>query len=526
MGLRSWIIEKATTQATGANEFWSTSVPPVAVLAQSEEPTTSLTNKYELYDALTDKDPELAGTLDDMAALVVTYYKGIYLDLGEDKAESDKETKLIERIEALEEDYDFRDYLEAVVHGAIKYGDMLTTKTVLTVARNGEARRVPDPVFLPRPYLSFSKKRTVEWAQETFLQRPKWVAVNRYQLSGQIFIGNEQVKWYRYVPMKRKKDKVIVPSQILHYSIREKGTLEFDQFNNLNMNVISKSPLKPLELSLQWKRQAILMDMLWRESNVPFLHHKVDLSAYDPTRMPGATQEAKIATSKRLAQADLEDYQEGQANRASDQGLVTSNTTEILYVEPRTQSYSDPNPSLGQINNSINSRLGALQRVKDKSGGGSYAADLLMSSITEPRLRVIAFKFLKILENYIREFLMVEGFEKKILNKVKIRTNLILPHERLDRAREGLFMDQSRSFLRDEIRDVQGHLPLSKKERVMLLKEQKELSEAIARPDPFGTGQPGKSDKSPGDTVGDSKRGGSSGRDEKRTPHTDRSGNK
>ena len=526
MGLRNFIRNAVTTQTQGANEFWTTSVPPIAVLAQSEEPTTSLTNKYELYDALVDKDPELAGTLDDMSALVVTYYKGIYLDLGEDKAESTEETELIKRIKQLEQDYDFRDYLEAVVHGAIKYGDMLTTKAVKTALKNGEARRVPDPVFLPRPYLSFSKKRTTEWMQQTFLQRPKWIGVNRYQLSGQIFIGNERVKWYRYVPMKRTKDKVIVPAQVLHYSVRNHGILEFDQYNNLNMNVISKSPLKALELSVQWKRQAILMDMLWRESNVPFLHHKVDLSAYDPTRMPGATQEAKIAKSKDLARADLVDYQEGQANRASDQGLVTASTTEIQYVEPRTQSYADPNPSLGQINNSINSRLGALQRVKDKSGGGSYAADLLMSSITEPRLRVLAFKFLKILENYIREFLMVETqFKKELLSKVKIRTNLILPHERLDRAREGLFMDQSKAFLKDEIRDVQGHLPLSKKEREQL---KKEFDDFQAQNDPFGGGGFGnESDKSPKDTVGDGKRSTQPGaRDEKRTPHTDRSGNK
>ena len=159
MGLRNFIRNAVTTQTQGANEFWTTSVPPIAVLAQSEEPTTSLTNKYELYDALVDKDPELAGTLDDMSALVVTYYKGIYLDLGEDKAESTEETELIKRIKQLEQDYDFRDYLEAVVHGAIKYGDMLTTKAVKTALKNGEARRVPDPVFLPRPYLSFSKKR-------------------------------------------------------------------------------------------------------------------------------------------------------------------------------------------------------------------------------------------------------------------------------------------------------------------------------------------------------------------------------
>jgi len=520
MGLKSFLKEKVTTQATGANEFWTTSVPPIAVLAQSEEPTTALENQYELYDALVDKDPELAGTLDDMSALVVTYYKGLYLDLGEDKAESDPEKKLIERLEQLEQDYDFRDYLEAVVHGAFKHGDTLTTKTVKTVAKNGDARRIPDPMFLPRPYTSFAKRRNIEYAQDTFLQRPKWVAVNRYQFTGQIFLGNTQVNWYRYVPMVRKKDKVVVPSQILHYSIREKGTLEVDQYKNLNMNIISKSPLKPLELSVQWKRQAILMDMLWRESNVPFLHHKVDLSAYDPTRMPGATQEAKIAKSKELARVDLVDYRDNQKNRTSDQGLVTSNTTEIAYVEPRTQSYADPNPSLGQINNSINSRLGALQRVKDKSGGGSYAADLLMSSITEPRLRVIAFKFLKILENYIREFLMVEDFDKKLLNKIKIRTNLILPHERLDRSREGLFMQQSQAFLKDEIRDVQGHLPLSKKEREQLKKELEE-----ARPDPMGFGNK-PSDKSAGDVAGDSKRGGPAGRKEEKTPHTDRSGNK
>ena len=52
MGLKSFLKEKVTTQATGANEFWTTSVPPIAVLAQSEEPTTALENQYELYDAL------------------------------------------------------------------------------------------------------------------------------------------------------------------------------------------------------------------------------------------------------------------------------------------------------------------------------------------------------------------------------------------------------------------------------------------------------------------------------------------
>jgi hypothetical protein len=518
MGLKSWLVEKATTQATGANEFWQTSVPPIAVLAQTEEPTTNLENQYELYEALVDKDPELAGTLDDMAALVVTYYKGLYLDIGEDKSESDPEKKLSDRIEQLEEDFDFMEYLEAVVHGALKHGDTLTTKNVKTVLANGEARRIPDPVFLPRQYTSFARKRNIQYAQDTFVQRPRWVGVNRYAMSGIIFVGNDQVQWYRYVPMRRSKDKMIVPSQILHYSLRKDGTLERDQYRNLNLNVISKSPLKSLELTVQWKRQSILMDMMWRSSNVPFLHHKVDLNAYDPTRMPGATQEEKIATSKRLATADLQDYTAGQASRASDQGLVTANTTEIQYIEPRTQSYADPNPSIGQINNSINSRMGSLQRVKDKSGGGSFAADLLMSSITEPRLRVIAFKFIKILENYVREFLAVEKFDKELLRKVKIRMNLILPHERLDRAREGLFMQQSNSFLKDEIREVEGHLPLSKKERELL---KKEFDDFQARQNPFGD-----SDKSAGDTVGDSKRGGSSAEDETRTPHTERSANK
>jgi len=517
MGVKGWLTSKIVTQTTGANEFWNTAVPPIAVLAQTEETTVNLENQYELYDALVDKDPELAGTLDDMAALVVTYFKGLYLDIGEDKEESADEKKLIERLKQLEKDFDFVDYIEAVVHSALKHGDTLTTKNVKTTLSNGEARRVPDPVFLPRQYSSFARKRESQYAQDTFIQRPRWVAVNRYAMSGTIFIGNTQVKWYRNVSMKRSKDKVIVPSQILHYSLRKKGTLEKDQYGNLNLNVISKSPLKALELSVQWKREAILMDMLWRSSNVPFLHHKVDLSAYDPTRMPGATQEEKIATAKALAQADLQSYTEGQTNRSSDQGLVTANTTDIAYIEPKTQSYADPNSSIGQINNSINSRLGALQRVKDKSGGGSYAADLLMSSVTEPRLRVIAFKFLKILENYVREFLMVENFEKELLEKIKIRMNLILPHERLDRSRESLFMQQSQSFLKDEIRKVQGHLPLSKKERELLKKETKE-----ARPQPFGD----QSDKSAGDAVGDSKRGGPTSRDEKRTPHTDRSANK
>jgi hypothetical protein len=121
---------------------------------------------------------------------------------------------------------------------------------------------------------------------------------------------------------------------------------------------------------------------------------------------------------------------------------------------------------------------------------------------------------------------MVETqFKKELLSKVKIRTNLILPHERLDRAREGLFMDQSKAFLKDEIRDVQGHLPLSKKEREQLKKEFDDYQ--AQKEDPFGGGGSGnESDKSPGDTVGDSKRGGKSSKDEKRTPHTDRSGNK
>ena len=78
-------------------------------------------------------------------------------------------------------------------------------------------------------------------------------------------------------------------------------------------------------------------------------------------------------------------------------------------------------------------------------------------------------------------------------------------------------MQQSQAFLKDEIREVEGHLPLSKKQREQLKKETEE-----ARPKPLGD----QSDKSAGDTVGDSKRGGGTVEDEERTPHTKRSGNK
>jgi len=511
MGLIGGIKRRITTQKS-STEFWENTITPIGILVQTEKSLTAFENKYELYDAMVDVDPELAGNLDDLSALIVTYYNGIFLDLGEDREASTDEEAVNERIKLLEEDFDFRTFIHAIVHGALRYGDMVLIKGTTTVVEGEKSRRVPAPLFMPRPYWCFRETAKVDYYNRTdFIQKANWLAVNPYTWVATSFIPNAQVKWYRNRSMKKRTGE-IVPPQTIHFSLMKDGILEKDQYGILNMNCISKSPLKPLESLIKYKRHAIIMDMAWREANVPFIHYAVNLDAYDPTRFPGATQELKIAAAEKKAKAKLEEFRDAIVGKARDQGIITPSTTTIAHVEPKTRHYASPNEQLNQTNISISARMGALQRVRTKEGG-SYAADLLLSSITEPRLRIIGFKFFKTIEAYIREFLAKE-FNPNIVRKVKIRKNLILPHERLDRAKEAMHMSQTPgTFLRKERRDVKGYLPLSKKEEKQLYKEM-EKEKTIANP--FQD-----SDKSAGDVRGDAKRETSGEPKPPMTPHSD-----
>jgi len=521
MGFKQWMQRTFAAQADSATSFYENTITPIAIIVKTEDELTKYVNKYELYDAMWDGDPDLAGALDDLSALVVGYYNGLYLDLGADKKASKDEKSLVERIEKLEEDFDFRDFIHAVVHGQFRYGDMFVAKGAVLTADNGETRRVPSPKFLPRAYCSIVENRTAVplYDEKNFVQKANWLAVNRYTWSKGQFQMGPKPNWYRLQPMKKALTDVIVLPDVMHFSLMKNGILEKDQYNIWNMNCISKSPLKPLEALVKYKRHAMVMDMMWREGNVPFIHFQVNLEAYDPTRWPGATQELKIKAAEAAAKKKLEEFRDSIKGRQRDQGLITPSTTIAGHVEPKTRTYASPNEQVNQQNMSMNNRLGALARVRTKEGG-SYAADLLLSSVTEPRLRIMAFKILRIVESYVREFLSKEILNNDLLRKIKIRKNLILPHERLDRASEALQMSQAEGvFLADDCRGVKGLLPLTKEQRKQVEAEMKVKAKYKQAPMQ-------KSDKSAGDVAGDKKKGGPNADKVPKTPHSTRSDKK
>ena len=169
-------------------------------------------------------------------------------------------------------------------------------------------------------------------------------------------------------------------SRVIHFRYDPTPTMVIDNIGRWTYDVWSMSPLRPLESIIVWKQQILYLDILWRSSHVPRLHHKIDLSMFDPENYTGSLLE-RISKARADAAAYLREYVEKLRGKRPDQDFVTSKDVDITVIEPKT-SYMDPNQIVEQLSNAIFVSLGINESIVKGRSKSSYATEFLLKSYT------------------------------------------------------------------------------------------------------------------------------------------------
>ena len=256
-------------------------------------------NRYEVYDAMTDIDPDLDGDIESFSILCGRYYDGICFDTGEGIVQdpekmpekfSDHTDTLKEAIRFASSDYglDFRELFKGIGARLRTDGDILF-KIVYGPTGIVDLDPLPMRYMTAVPHESF---------------------VGDHSSVGKFILQHPEVYIYKEVdgPPYRQTYK---KEDVLHISLNKTASWVEDLFGRPTYGMWSKSPLQSLQTDLRWIVNTKLNDILVRHKMVPRLVHKLNLSMYTPDRYPDqATYADKVTAAQEDAKAVADAYRE------------------------------------------------------------------------------------------------------------------------------------------------------------------------------------------------------------------------
>jgi len=411
----------------------------------------NISNKYDLYRMFVECDPELYGALNRIALMVRAAYKGIGVRIGHKLDE--KEQRLLRYCAEFEQKYDLRSLFYSVAFHLLRDGD-----DIYYIDMNRGLKELQ-----PLPIHALTILESTDQIDD--------ISAQIFQAN--YYILNEGYGSEVYGPIEQK---IFPKEKILHFSLNNRAEVVYDIRGRYTFGIWSISPLEALRSQLLWKLVLRINDIILRHRLVPRMHHKLDLSAYDPTRFSGETLEARISAAKEAAKSELEDYKSAIATplKHVDQDFITGKNTEISYVEPRHITYVDPNPLLDQINKSIFAATGAHEASVTGRGRSTYASELVVASYTllsaEALADIIKMKVLQLVRRHIRSKYPKEGFTEEDLNKIDIRFQFMLGLEKSEAVRRAAVISAMGIATIDELRDEVGLFePLSEEDKALLV---------------------------------------------------------
>jgi len=407
----------------------STAVPTVEVVARVTEffatPLAGTANKYTWYQKMYTFDPEVAIGVDKVAQMVRQCYQGVTVD------DIEKDDPKYSQVNTIVEALKLPTMFETVSKHLMKDGDDIW----LIERQNG----LPKLRRLPINTMTILESRDQ-------LQKA----------DAQIFNANYYVM--NEFPVLTAKQQVFEASKILHFSVDNIGEEVYDLLNRYTFGVWSISPLESLRATVLWKFAAMTNDVLWRARNVPREHHKLDLTAFDPSKYVG-TVDARVAAAKKAAEDALTAYASSVSNKAANQGYITGSEVDIQYIEPRSTTYTAPNNLMSQLDRTTIARIG----IPESLGGGksgTYATEIVLDVKAGLNALNMAEKIRDPLEKLLRNELIVRGWTEEEAAGVKIKIQLLLDTNYGETTRQVSVLANTGLLTQDELREMLGYDPL------------------------------------------------------------------
>jgi len=411
-------------------------------------------NPYDLYEQMAN-DPFISGALNAIAAEVTRCFQG--LEIKSDTELTSKQQELLKMGQEVYDELQLDLHIPSTAFNIMKDGD------VIFIWDNGQLRQ------LPIKYMSITETKE-QIGKMTGIEPDQDVPDLEQQLA--IFKPNF------YIFCEGMPTEIpYTADQVIHISRNPSGQQVYDRFDRYTFGVWSKSPLRPLKDFFTFKQNMMIIDGLWRQRMVPREHHILQLSSvFDPNRMRGGSYEERVTTAETLARSAIKKYRDDIKTKEADQGYCTSDGVEIKIVESSTRTYADPNPLFEYCDKAVSAALGVTRAALVGDTQGSFAQELVLSSYAAMRAeelaKIVARAFIKVIRT------KVQGRTKTIFEDEDLRTldfklELILNQDRDLLSRVVSTFAATEKFTYDELRDMAGYPPLTKKQ----MKRWKELQD-------------------------------------------------
>jgi len=391
----------------------------------------------EVYAQFLAWEPEIGGAIDRISTLVAQSVVGCTVKMG--KEADELETRMLMVANEIMENVCIQNQFEALAEMLMTYGNAylaINDDNTLTI--------------LPTEYVSFVKDESeINNVDNTFIHTyANYLVVNERGLN--IF-----------------ERKIYPKNKFIHIKYKDTPQICTDIMGRRTYGIYAISPLHRTVLSVWWKRQITILDVLARSRSIPREHHSIKADVYSLDKYDGASWAAKRAAAKTDAETMMSTYVRSISEQAADQGYVTLDTVDIKQVGGEMGAHMEINALISQIEDHIWTALNVPPSTVNGKGAGSYASELVVSNYVSSKVVQIAKKIKPAMLFIIRERL------KQIdpafpVEKLDIKIELTLAASAMEAHRQLAIDVATGLFTEDELREEVGKQPRTETQKPYL----------------------------------------------------------
>jgi hypothetical protein len=331
---------------------------------------------------------------------------------------NDSEQKCIEIANSIAQQMNISKHIEAWVEGLLTYGNDFILKKNLTM--------LPPEKVTIRP-------REIESLTEALT-------------SAEILYTDESTteeKQYDY-------------DEVYHIKYKQMPIFLTDLQGRLTFGLYSVSPLARLVYTTWWKRQSMIIDILWRWRMVPREHHTLSSKLFELSKYTGTVNERRIA-SQADAQRTIKDYIVSLKEQMPDQGVVTTDNVGIDVIESSTK-FIDNNRLMLQLDSKVWQALNVPESTVSGSAKSSYASELVTSSFVGLKIDSLLNKVAPVLLDVIKK--KVLAVDKSLpVSKLRVVHGFEIEAAKIEKFRTASIMASLGTFTLAEVRARAGYSP-------------------------------------------------------------------
>jgi len=387
----------------------------------------------KIYSQFMQIEPEVAGAIDRYGTLVAQSYKGVYIEQGNELDE--KEQKMLLAARELENTMKIKDHFEATAEMLMGHGNCYIIPN-----KDGTI------TYLPPEYITIIEdmKQLGSASSTTIMTQPNILVLNERGLQ------ELDTKTYR-------------KGSFIHVKYKETPQIVTDIYGRRTFGFYAVSPLERTTMTIWWKRQIMILDVLWRYRNLPRDHHQIKAEVYSLDKYSGTDWATKRAKAKADADSFIKIYADAVANQAPDQGYVSLDTIKIDRIGGNNVDLGT-NELMKQIEDHIWTALNIPPSSVNGTGAGSYATELVISNYVSGKVVQIAEKIRPVFLDLMRKRLL-EIDSSFPVNKLNMKLELTMAASEMENMRQMVLMASVPIFTETELRQKVGYKSLTDEQR-------------------------------------------------------------